>query len=80
MAARPQFDAVSGVSTGAMIAPFAFLGDDESIDRIVQMYRHPPDRLGGVARAAFLLAEQSVILRSAGSSARNDQGDGSQYG
>jgi len=32
---------VTGVSTGAMIAPFAFLGDDESIERIVQLYRHP---------------------------------------
>jgi hypothetical protein len=39
--ARPQFDVVTGVSTGAMIAPFAFLGDDESIERIVQMYRRP---------------------------------------
>ena len=39
--ARPEFDAVTGVSTGAMIAPFAFLGDDESIERIVQLYRHP---------------------------------------
>ena len=39
--ARPQFDVVTGVSTGAMIAPFAFLGDDESIERIVQMYRSP---------------------------------------
>jgi predicted acylesterase/phospholipase RssA len=42
--ARPQFDAVTGVSTGALIAPFAFLGDDESIERIVQLYRNPaPD-------------------------------------
>jgi predicted acylesterase/phospholipase RssA len=32
---------VTGVSTGAMIAPLAFLGDDESIERIVQMYRKP---------------------------------------
>jgi hypothetical protein len=40
-AARPQFDVVTGVSTGAMIAPFAFLGDDESIERIVQLYRNP---------------------------------------
>src|ERR1043166_5730469 len=32
--ARPQFDAVTGVSTGAMIAPFAFLGDDEAIERL----------------------------------------------
>jgi hypothetical protein len=39
--ARPQFDVVTGVSTGAMIAPFAFLGDDESIDRIVRLYRNP---------------------------------------
>jgi hypothetical protein len=39
--ARPQFDVVTGVSTGAMIAPLAFLGDDESIERIVQMYRRP---------------------------------------
>ena len=42
--ARPQFDAVTGVSTGAMIAPFAFLGDDEAIERIVRLYRNPkPD-------------------------------------
>jgi predicted acylesterase/phospholipase RssA len=39
--ARPQFDVVTGVSTGAMIAPFAFLGDDESIERIVKLYRNP---------------------------------------
>jgi hypothetical protein len=39
--ARPQFDVVTGVSTGAMIAPFAFLGDDESIERIVKLYRSP---------------------------------------
>jgi len=42
--ARPQFDGVTGVSTGALIAPFAFIGDDESIERIVQLYRNPaPD-------------------------------------
>ena len=39
--ARPHFDVVTGVSTGALIAPFAFLGDDESIERIVQLYRNP---------------------------------------
>ena len=39
--ARPQFDVVTGVSTGALIAPFAFLGDDASIERIVQFYRNP---------------------------------------
>jgi len=42
--ARPQFDIVTGVSTGALIAPFAFLGTDDAIERVVQLYRHPkPD-------------------------------------
>src|SRR4051812_35926541 len=40
---RPQFDIVTGVSTGALIAPFAFLGDDESIERVVQLYRNPKE-------------------------------------
>ena len=31
--ARPKFDAVTGVSTGALIAPFAFLGDESSINQ-----------------------------------------------
>jgi Patatin-like phospholipase len=39
--ARPKFDVVTGVSTGALIAPFAYLGDDESIERIVTLYRNP---------------------------------------
>ncbi|HEY7742667.1 MAG TPA: patatin-like phospholipase family protein [Burkholderiales bacterium] len=39
--ARPEFDVVTGVSTGALIAPFAFLGDEASIDRIVHLYRNP---------------------------------------
>jgi predicted acylesterase/phospholipase RssA len=40
-ATRPQFDVVTGVSTGALIAPFAFVGDDASIERVVQLYRNP---------------------------------------
>jgi predicted acylesterase/phospholipase RssA len=42
--ARPEFTAVTGVSTGALISPFAFLGDEDSINRIVNLYRNPkPD-------------------------------------
>jgi len=41
--AMPEFDAVTGVSTGTLIAPFAFLGDDQSIDEIVNLYRNPGD-------------------------------------
>ena len=39
--AKPEFDAVTGVSTGTLIAPFAFLGDAQSIDEIVNLYRNP---------------------------------------
>src|SRR5215475_736666 len=39
--AKPEFDAVTGVSTGTLIAPFAFLGDEQSIDQIVKLYRNP---------------------------------------
>jgi hypothetical protein len=41
--ARPNFDVVTGVSTGALIAPFAFLGDDASIEKIATMYRNPKE-------------------------------------
>ena len=42
--AKPEFDAVTGVSTGTLIAPFAFLGDERSIDEITNLYRNPgPD-------------------------------------
>lgn len=39
--ARPRFDAISGVSTGALIAPFAFIGDEESYDSVLDLYQHP---------------------------------------
>jgi hypothetical protein len=39
--AKPEFDAVTGVSTGALIAPFAFLGDARSAEQIVNLYRNP---------------------------------------
>jgi predicted acylesterase/phospholipase RssA len=38
--ARPEFDLVTGVSTGALIAPFAFLGK-KWIDHVVNLYRNP---------------------------------------
>jgi hypothetical protein len=39
--AKPDFAAVTGVSTGALIAPFAFLGDEASLDRVENLYRNP---------------------------------------
>lgn len=38
---RPQFDVVTGVSTGALIAPFAFIGTAPQYDRVADMYSAP---------------------------------------
>lgn len=38
---RPEFDVVIGVSTGALIAPFAFIGTDEEYARVADLYRNP---------------------------------------
>ena len=38
---RPDFDVVTGVSTGAMLAPFAFVGTDESCQTVETFYRNP---------------------------------------
>lgn len=41
---RPEFDAVSGVSTGALLAPYAFVGTDSSCEKVQGFYRNPkPD-------------------------------------
>lgn len=38
---RPDFDAVTGVSTGAMLAPFAYLGTEEACLAVEKFYRNP---------------------------------------
>jgi predicted acylesterase/phospholipase RssA len=53
--ARPEFDVVTGVSTGALIAPFAFLGDDASIERVVQLYRNPQEDIAVSRGLLFFL-------------------------
>ena len=53
--AMPAFTAVTGVSTGTLIAPFAFLGDAQAIDEIVTLYRNPePDWVKQRGRLYFL--------------------------
>ncbi len=40
-ARRPDFDGVTGVSTGALLAPFAFLDTDEECLKVETFYRNP---------------------------------------
>ena len=41
--ARPEFDSVSGISTGALIAPFAFSGTPDAYRKIIELYENPED-------------------------------------
>lgn len=58
--ARPVFDSVSGISTGALIAPFAFVGTKKSYDDLLQLYRNP-DQDWIVARGilSFLFGDRA---------------------
>lgn len=38
---RPDFDAVTGVSTGALLAPFAYVGTDDACRTVESFYRNP---------------------------------------
>lgn len=40
---RPSFDVVSGVSTGALIAPFAYLGTPADLKQVDDLYRNPKE-------------------------------------
>ena len=51
----PQFDVVTGVSTGALIAPFAYLGKPEHIRRIDQLYQEVDDRFVALRDLFFFL-------------------------
>lgn len=52
--ARPDgFDLVTGVSTGAMIAPFAFVGEADAYDQAVELYASASQRDLAILRDLF---------------------------
>jgi hypothetical protein len=55
---RPEFDLVTGVSTGALIAPFGLLGTDDSIQRISQLYHEASDRMALLRGLLFFMPWQ----------------------
>src|SRR5262249_37371593 len=44
-ASMPRFDLVTGVSTGALQAPFALLGTTEALDTVAFLYRNATDQI-----------------------------------
>lgn len=59
--ARPEFDVVTGVSTGALIAPFAFIGTRESYMSIAEFYANP-DPNWAHKRGTFFIVPDHVSL------------------
>lgn len=59
--ALPKFDGVSGVSAGALIAPFAFLGTQADLETIDRLFRNPkPDWV--VRRGMFFFLPENASL------------------
>ena len=59
--ARPEFDMVTGVSTGALISPFATIGTDEAYTSVAEFYANP-EKNWIRKRGAFYFKEGHVSL------------------
>jgi hypothetical protein len=60
---RPaEFDVVTGVSTGAMIAPYAFVGTQDSIARVEQLYAEVDEQLAVFRGVFFFLPWQPAFF------------------
>lgn len=64
--ARPQFDIVTGVSTGALIAPFAFTDDALADARILKIYQEPNKDWSQPRDWFFFLPGRESFVDSAG--------------
>ncbi len=51
----PEFDVVTGISTGALLAPFAFLGDAHSHEQVIELYEQVDDDWAIVKATFFFL-------------------------
>ncbi len=64
--ARPKFDIVTGVSTGALIAPFAFTGDNLADARILKIYQEPQQDWSQVRDWFFFLPGRESFVDATG--------------
>ncbi|TVQ63769.1 MAG: patatin-like phospholipase family protein [Phycisphaerales bacterium] len=58
----PSFDIVTGVSTGAMIAPFAMTGEDYSIRRITELFGQADASFARLRGALFFLPWRTSLF------------------
>ena len=63
--ARPRFDRVTGVSTGALMAPYAMIGTDEAYATLADLYANPsPSWVKGSALLAVLGGKPALMNNS----------------
>ena len=59
----PRFDLVTGISTGALQAPFALLGTDESLSAAVDLYRRASDEFAPTYDWLFWLRRTGGLVK-----------------
>lgn len=64
--ARPTFDVVTGVSTGALIAPFAFVGTDDAYEQAFSSYRNPKPQWFKIRNLLSILLIRESFIDNAG--------------
>lgn len=62
----PEFDVVTGVSTGALIAPYAFIGDDASLQRVLDLYSEPKQDWVELRDLFFFLPGRESFMDTSG--------------
>ena len=63
-ARMPQFDVVTGVSTGALQAPFAFIGNDAALDTLSALYLRAADRIAPTIDWFFWLRRTGGVVKT----------------
>lgn len=63
-APMPRFDLVSGISTGALQAPFALLGTPAALDTIASLYRAAADRIAPTLDWWFWLRKTGGVVNT----------------
>ena len=63
---RPTFDVVTGVSTGALIAPFAFVGTEVAYEQAFLAYRDPKPQWFRIRNLLSILLVRESFIDNAG--------------
>lgn len=58
---RPEFDHVTGSSSGALVAPFAFIGSPDAYERALDKALNPPTDWGNISPYSIWPSSKSIL-------------------